>query len=378
MFRKISALLVFLVLVVGCTMWVQQRTIPPEMVTSQPDEGAAKRQELAHDRVEAVGGATGVQATALKTDSESANFKHDNPQIKSEVGTPGSDLEEKKSDIIESVTGSDHIGSNFNKDILKSGVVSSQKLSRSFGNSASNADSGSGRVDFNSKVKAGDVKSEASPPHDTGLGKLAGGGSVFPEFPWPPPMPSARQNLPRQLFQSTGVLSPNLKTVGEALSSALVRAGYAEQAYYRAPNGFALVARIERIASDGHNLPSPERFVILDADLPFSLERYIAGLFFAPEGYYRQIVFVVTDAAFVANSPPITATEATALLRDGMDRLPPEYSVATFGPNHEVSALIYEFRKGKADRDVSVLVPGRLGAQQHLDLSGISTSLRIQ
>ena len=194
----------------------------------------------------------------------------------------------------------------------------------------------------------------------------------LPDFPWPPPTPSARFELPRR------VLAPAEAqfAVAEVLASALNRAGYSEYSFYRAPGGFALVARLERMREDGTAAPEDLRFLAPGAEEPFSLATYVRRLFFAPEGFYRQIVFVVTDQPFTTDaSEQLTADEASRLLRSGANRLPDTYRARPFSPSHAVTALIYEFRKGRNDQDVTTLDPGRLRGRTHLERAGILAAL---
>lgn len=194
---------------------------------------------------------------------------------------------------------------------------------------------------------------------------------ILPEFPWPPPEPSAQVVLPDSLFRSPGASAPALSAVGARLVSALEQARYFEYSYYRVPNGFALVARLERIGNDGTPLPEQFRFLQPGSQEPFSLSVYVRQLFFAPEGLYRQIVFVVTDQPFTATGPKLDSRAAAKLLSGGANRLSSDYDTAAFTTGHRVSALIYEFSKGAREGDVSMLTPGRLGARTHLDRAGI-------
>ena len=209
------------------------------------------------------------------------------------------------------------------------------------------------------------IRSEAQQPVEAAL----------PDFPWPPPAPSAQIVLPNSLFQATGKPIPSLSSVGAQLVGALEQARYFEYSYYRVPNGFALVARLERIAPDGTPLPEEFRFLLPGSQEPFSLGVYIKQLFFAPEGFYRQIVIVVTDRPFTATGETLDAPAAARLLSGGASRLSNDFDTMRFTEAHRVSALIYEFRKGAQQGDVSTLTPGRLGARTHLERAGIYQGL---
>ena len=71
------------------------------------------------------------------------------------------------------------------------------------------------------------IRSEAQRPVEAAL----------PDFPWPPPAPSAQIVLPNSLFQATGKPIPSLSSVGAQLVGALEQARYFEYSYYRVPNG---------------------------------------------------------------------------------------------------------------------------------------------
>jgi len=200
--------------------------------------------------------------------------------------------------------------------------------------------------------------------------------SGFPRFPWPPPAPSAQLLLPDGLFRGTSAAATSLADVGDKIVRALRQADYQEFSFYSVPNGFALVARLERMSPDGQPLPADFRYIAPDAAQPFSFSQYIRSLFFAPQGFYRFIAFVVTDQPFVTAAKGIDAAGAQQLLREGANRLPPQFGNRPFTPAHDVSALIYEYRKGSAVGDVSEILPGRLPAATHLERTRIYQFLR--
>jgi hypothetical protein len=194
---------------------------------------------------------------------------------------------------------------------------------------------------------------------------------VLPEFPWPPPEPSSRAELARALFVGADTPEPSLAAVARRLTTALEAATYSEYSFYRAPGGFALVARLERMADDGTPLPAQFRFLQPGSPEPFSLATYVKQLFFAPAGFYRQLVFVASDQPFTATGPAIDAKGATRLLREGANRLPDDFERMPFSARHHMSALVYEFQKGPREGEVATLAPGRLPARTHLERAGI-------
>jgi hypothetical protein len=229
------------------------------------------------------------------------------------------------------------------------------------------AKGGSNPSSVNVKVTAAEVdafKKDQAPPAP----------STLPEFPWPPPATSAQTVLSDRFFRppSNGVVLAN---VGDRLVAALERAGYVEYSFYHAPGGFALVARLERIGTDGTPLPEQLRFLAPRSPEPFSLTTYIERLFFAPAGFYRQIVLAVTNQSFSATGARLNADGAAILLSRGANSLPDSFQALPFTDAHRVTALIYEFYKGPMDRDVRMLAPSRLGARTHLERARIYQSL---
>jgi hypothetical protein len=199
---------------------------------------------------------------------------------------------------------------------------------------------------------------------------------VLPSFPWPPPAPSERLNLTRaQILPASARRDPSLAYVADRIIGALQAAGYSEYSVYAAPHGFAIVARLERVKPDGTPAPDTLRFLAPNASEPFSLAAYVSRLFFAPEGYYRQIVFLVTSEMIRPSGPTPDAAAAEALLQGGADRLPAEYRRIRFTADDQVAALVYEYHKGPNVREVKTLTPGRLDARTNLMRAGLYARL---
>lgn len=207
-----------------------------------------------------------------------------------------------------------------------------------------------------------------------------------PEFPWPPPPPSAQRVIPAEVLlermrEAAGQegQAPNktftLRDLDGVLSSALTSAGY-ERSYFGAPDGgFALVTRMERTTASG--APDPQqRFDPGFRPLPaFSLDGYLRALFTAPPGYYRIVVFVVSPRPFATTGAPVSADEATAWLEKGLNVLPPVIGRRPYSSAYATTALIYEFEKRDAQSNPTERHPGRLSADAHLTGSGIRGGL---
>ena len=82
----------------------------------------------------------------------------------------------------------------------------------------------------------------------------------LPDFPWPPPIPSAVTKL------AAGTVAPpgralTLRAVADKLETALKGAQY-EYSFYAVPaGGFALVARFERVTEEGEAVAGDLRFL---------------------------------------------------------------------------------------------------------------------
>jgi hypothetical protein len=164
----------------------------------------------------------------------------------------------------------------------------------------------------------------------------------MPKFPWPPPGASAEHQI-RNKWVSEGDQT-TLLDVAEKLEAALEIAGFETWKYSYVPNGFALVTQIEQILPDG--TPRRERF---RTDLPsfsdLSFVEFLIALAKAPSGYYRVIVFVVTDTPFSRGETAPTESEARRWLDTGLNKLPASFREMIYGTDYRTTALIYEFKK---------------------------------
>jgi len=199
----------------------------------------------------------------------------------------------------------------------------------------------------------------------------SGDGRPLPRFPWFPPTPTDFAVLPRIYFAS----ARNQWEVDRILSRALREAGYRRRySYYSVPNGFALVARIEQLRNNAQ--PEEERFGLADESTP-GLIGAVVGVLFPRVGYYRQVVFLVTDQPWRPTSgplpPPLTAIQAEQMLRNGAPELPEAYREMPFSSGYRVTSLIYEFvnrQSGERTR-ASASNDKRHSAREHLTASGI-------
>ena len=159
-----------------------------------------------------------------------------------------------------------------------------------------------------------------------------------------------------------------LMDVAQRLDGAITDAGYLQRKYLGVGcDGFAIVLDLEHIESNGARKPGNKAFGPSSQEQPFSLTAYIARLFSAPRGYYRQIVLVVSDESIGQTTPPPSEGELRSIARLGSSSLPPDFAALPFTWKYNVVAMIYEFEKGPLDGDARQIPPdGRLCATVHL------------
>lgn len=197
----------------------------------------------------------------------------------------------------------------------------------------------------------------------------------LPSYPWPPEAPSSLVSL-SDLYDFSVGGSASLFDVSESLRTALRESGYLERRFYAAPGGFVMVTRLEQTDEQGTPLPDGKRYLLPEDAGDFSFAAYIHNLFFAPEGYYRFIAFVVTDRTYTTSDSALAEDTALARLRGGSVALPSAFRDLPFSDHHRVDALIYEFRLAVPNASVEPVTPGRLPPETHLEHSGLAGALR--
>jgi hypothetical protein len=186
---------------------------------------------------------------------------------------------------------------------------------------------------------------------------------VMPSFPFPPPKASASHTFEENVFAKAN----NLYEVSELIEGALKKSGYYEKSYYKIPNGFALVTRMEKIKIDGSPAEDTERWDINPASTgnSFSLMSYFKSLFVADDGNYRIIVFLITSENMRQTEEVMTMEAAKKYLTKGYNRLPNYFKTIPFSEDHSVSALIYEWHKMEHEKPI-FMEPSKFLGQYHL------------
>lgn len=199
-------------------------------------------------------------------------------------------------------------------------------------------------------------------------------------FPWPPPQPSARYEIPNGFFSGARTLGD----INYGLYSALDECGYFERSYYcvlpeGGSKGFALVARMEQINEEAFPLPLPDRWSIeRNSFSSFSLSEVLNSLFFKKPGYFRIVAFVVYDKPFTPSSETLSRDEGMRLLHDGANRLSAEIAAIPFSKDFSCTALIYEFEVPESGKEPRQIENSRHSGRVHLERSKLLEALKNQ
>ena len=102
---------------------------------------------------------------------------------------------------------------------------------------------------------------------------------------------------------------------------------------------------------------------------------HLRALFNAPPGFYRVIVFVVTDQDFAAGERAPTSGEARIWISAGALRLPASVGAQSYSALHYTTALIYEFERPADRSEPRMRTPSASQGQVHLERTGLWQAL---
>jgi hypothetical protein len=195
----------------------------------------------------------------------------------------------------------------------------------------------------------------------------------LPAFPWPPPRYSAFSAIARE-WVAPGAQA-TLASAASRLEDAFDAAGYGERSYYWISGGFALVSRIEQIRSDATPFEPPARWAVETPTVREGFIDHIRALFNAPPGFYRVIVFTVTDQNFAGSERSPTSNEARNWISAGSMRLPETVGARLYSARHYTTALIYEFERRADQPEARVRAPSSSPGRVHLEKAGLWRAL---
>jgi hypothetical protein len=186
----------------------------------------------------------------------------------------------------------------------------------------------------------------------------------LPSFPWPPPA-GYRTPEPLRLdwFGPTGRTAGGWFDLVRRTMQAL--SPYFETGLFKGPpGGFALVARLERIDVTGRPFPGLARWTT-EGQPKLDLGDLFGDLFLERPGYFRIVVFVVTDQ-------PTFQADSGARLPDvaaGSQVMPPQLRDMRLDGKY-LMALVYSFERRQGEA-MHAWIDGSPSALQHLRAAGI-------
>jgi hypothetical protein len=197
----------------------------------------------------------------------------------------------------------------------------------------------------------------------------------LPSFRLPAPKPSARANLPRSLFGQPATVGD----IAARLERALDTSGYEDFSYFRVPGGFALVTQTERIHDDGKPYAGTARWQfqptsLVNVDALFNSGfpgSFLERLRTADPGRYRALVFLATTNAVTSGPNPPTVQTVQAWTAGGADHLPAAIRRIALTEDHNISLLIYEFRRASVSAAPQFIDPSGLTARRHMQATSL-------
>jgi hypothetical protein len=189
----------------------------------------------------------------------------------------------------------------------------------------------------------------------------------LPQFPWPPPSWSFKELVPKTLV---GQDDSSLGQVSDRLAAAIrIASPDYDYGFFGIPNGFLMLARLERINPDGS--PYPGRLRWNSSPIPpNSLSEYLVNLFFSPPGYFRVVALAVTGEEPTKTQPDAKLPSPS----EGAKTLPEEIAKLPFG-GHQVFALVYTFQRYDGGR-MALNYESSPSGLTHLVASGIWGALQ--
>lgn len=198
----------------------------------------------------------------------------------------------------------------------------------------------------------------------------------FPEFPFPPPDPSARLRIPNKPL--TGKASaPTFALVAARMEAALGSNGYTELSYFAVPGGFALLTQIERINPDATAALEQRWNVAVEpvSLRSFTLEAYLRALLQKDSGFFRVIVFIFSSEPFSSSGKKVPVKEAMKWIDQGSNTLPRDVASLPYSEDMVCTALVYEFEIPTHGADALLRKPSSHDGAAHLRASGILRAL---
>lgn len=190
---------------------------------------------------------------------------------------------------------------------------------------------------------------------------------VMPEFPFPPNASAEYEVDLAWLKNPNGTTT--LADVNKKLRNALRTNGYLNLGYYSVQSnngGFVITTSLEQFLADGKPLAGANRFTKTPTAPSIFSIYYWANVIGGNKGRYRLIAFMITDKLYEVNRSEPDIETAENLAMGGFNDLPPDMRSIPLTDNHTCTALIYEFRKERADGKVVFIRNSDVNAEAHL------------
>lgn len=189
----------------------------------------------------------------------------------------------------------------------------------------------------------------------------------LPQIPWPPlPGYQPPEALDQEWFGGEAATGGTMyKRMKSAFSD--ISANFEVGLFAGPPNGFALVARMERIRENGDPFPDRARWTRAGrAKVDF--KDLLNDLFLEKPGYFRIVVFVVTDEVVFA---PSLDRDGRSLpdVSFGSQVMPDELTNMPLKGKH-IFALVYSFQR-PAGQQMQIWNDGNPSTRQHLQAAGL-------
>jgi hypothetical protein len=196
------------------------------------------------------------------------------------------------------------------------------------------------------------------------------------------PTPTAQYSF--RALNITGASNATVYDAATALTQRITNAGYPAPRYLGIGcQGVAVAATFEKIDKVSGKRTANNPFVAPSANKLRNKGAwsFVVGLFSAPTGYYRRIIFLITDEAPPKNSGTASAEVVDDIFEDGSATLPKDYRQVSLTQQYKVHAYVYEFAK-EAGAEPTLYKgtgtppnKGILTINQHLTASGLFQSL---
>lgn len=195
----------------------------------------------------------------------------------------------------------------------------------------------------------------------------------LPQFPWPIPKPSSYTTFRDN--ELTQISRNSLGELADSLEYLLEQSGYSEFTYYNMPKGIAMTAQLERIGKDGKPFPSPQRWDINDISISmmdFEFSRLLRILVGAEPGFYRVLVFIISDKNLVIqfDEAPDSEQQLVNMAESGAIALTEDIRAVAYADVFNLSVLVYEMERKRSGIE-AVMYKSGLSAKEHLAYTDI-------